>query len=576
MTNQELERRLADAVSRTAPDDLLGVLSRCEPRKGNVIQMTTRKKNPIIRNLIAACLALALVGGGGAVVYQQTYAVTSIVSLDVNPSIELEINKNEKVLSCEGLNAEAKEVLADMNYGADLKGTKLDVAVNALVGALVRNGYLSNISSAILISVEDENQTRAVKLQQELTATVDVVLQEQAANAAVLSQTVVKDTALEKQAKENNISTGKASLINAVMALNSALEFEPLAALSVEELKDMVETGAPGMPIGKAEASRLVREYAGVNEADLYHVEVDAELDDAAARYEVDLYTASGEFEYAVDAYTGAVIRGKENGLAGSKNTGTTPSASATSEPAASAAPSSSSTETGDMLETTEAFDLAVENFKAKHPELSGNDILNDRINLDQDDGRVHYDVEFFVDGYEVDYEIDAYTGSVLSRDTDYEGPRTQSGASGSADIGSDEAKAAALTHAGLTESQVTGMKVRKDYDDGRLEYEIEFWADNTEYDYTIDGSDAKVIGFDSEYHAPAATTDIGKERAKSVALAHAGLTEAQTTRMQVEKDEDDGRIQYEIEFKADGIEYEYTIDAATGTVLEHEKDWDD
>ena len=172
MTNQELEQRLADAVSRTAPNDLEGVLSRCETRKGNVIQMTTRRKNPMIRNLIAACLALALLGGG-TIVYQQTYAVTSIVSLDVNPSIELEVNKSEKVLTCAALNEEAATVLADMNGGADLKGTKLDVAVNAIVGSLVRNGYLDKISSAILISVEDKDQTRAAKLQQELASYFD-------------------------------------------------------------------------------------------------------------------------------------------------------------------------------------------------------------------------------------------------------------------------------------------------------------------------------------------------------------------------------------------------------------------
>ena len=92
MTNLELERRLADAVSRAAPNDFEGVLSRCETRKGNVIRMTTNKKSSVRRSLIAACLALALVGG---MVYQQAFAVTSVISLDVNPSIELKVNKNE-------------------------------------------------------------------------------------------------------------------------------------------------------------------------------------------------------------------------------------------------------------------------------------------------------------------------------------------------------------------------------------------------------------------------------------------------------------------------------------------------
>lgn len=507
MTNQELERRLADAIVRTAPNDLEGVLSHCEMRKGNVIQMTTRKKKPMIRNLIAACLALALVGGGGAV-YQQTCAVASIVSLDVNPSIELEINKNEKVLTCAALNEEAVKVLAGMNGGADLKGTKLDVAVNAIVGALVRSGYLDSISSAILISVEDKDQTRAAKLQQELIAAVDVVLQEKASDAAVLSQTVAKDSALEKQAKENNISTGKASLITRVIALNSSLKFDELAALSVEELKDLIDTGAPGMPIGQDEAVLKASIYAGVAHLSSTRWEVDAELDDAIPHYDVELYTSAGEFEYEVDAYTGTVLRGRADVLSTPSDI---PSPVVSAQPVPSVSPGTVETpavttpapqpsaETGEMIGKTSAFDIAVENFRAKYPELRGDSILNDKVSLDRDDGKVHYDVEFFVGGYEVDYEIDAYTGSVLSWDTDYEGPRTKTETPAAADIGKDKAVSIALAHAGLTESQTTWIQVEKDEDDGRIEYEIDFKADGMEYEYTIDAASGTVLEHEKE-----------------------------------------------------------------------------
>ena len=44
MTNEQMERHLASAVEKTAPDDVNGVLSRCEERKGTVIPMTQRKR----------------------------------------------------------------------------------------------------------------------------------------------------------------------------------------------------------------------------------------------------------------------------------------------------------------------------------------------------------------------------------------------------------------------------------------------------------------------------------------------------------------------------------------------------
>ena len=176
MTNEKMEQRLASAVEKTAPNDVNGVLSRCDERKGTVIPMTTKKTTKKRwTTLAAACLALVLLGGGG-IFYQQAHAVASVVSLDVNPSIELKVSKSEKVLVCTPLNEDAKAILADMGDGADLKGAKLDVAVNAIVGSLVRNGYLNSISSAIMISVEDNDTARAEKLQRELTSTVDGVL----------------------------------------------------------------------------------------------------------------------------------------------------------------------------------------------------------------------------------------------------------------------------------------------------------------------------------------------------------------------------------------------------------------
>ena len=44
MTNKKMEQRLASALEKTAPDDVCGVLSRCEVRKGTVINMTAKKR----------------------------------------------------------------------------------------------------------------------------------------------------------------------------------------------------------------------------------------------------------------------------------------------------------------------------------------------------------------------------------------------------------------------------------------------------------------------------------------------------------------------------------------------------
>ena len=398
MTNEKMERQLAAALEKTAPDDMSGVLSRCETRKGTVINMptmkTAKRKWTI---LVAACLAVVLLAGGG-VLYQQANAVASVVSLDVNPSIELKVSRNEKVLVCTPLNEDAKAILADMSNGADLKGAKLDVAVNAIVGSLVRNGYLDSISSAIMISVEDKNADRAQKLQQELASAVDGVLQTSEAKAAVLTQTLTQDAAREQQARENSISTGKAALVNRVLAINPALKFDALAKLSVEELKDLAEAGAPAMPIGKDAAAYAAEQYAGTTALDSVTAEVDSELDEFPAHYEVELHTAWGEFEYLVDAYTGKVLSGQKDLLA------TAPVGDETAKPTAP---------TGDIGHA-KAKSIAL-----NHAGVSENKAYDMEIELDDEDGTLVYEVEFKFGGMEYSYEINAATGAILKHEAE-------------------------------------------------------------------------------------------------------------------------------------------------------------
>lgn len=460
MTNDQMERRLSAALDKTAPDDVDGVLSRCTERKGTVVPM--KKKNNRMKKwmqTVAACLAVLLLGGGGLLV-QQAHAVTSVVSLDVNPSIELRVNSREKVVSCQALNQEAQAVLEDMDGGRDLKGVKADVAVNAIVGSLVRCGYLDSLSSAILISVEDKDQARAQRLQQELTSVAGGALGD--SQAAVLSQTVQQDKELEKQAKANNISTGKAALIRQAMALNGSLTFEGLAQLSVEELRDLIEAGAPGMPIGMQAALEAAARYAGLTTADITDADVDPELDENPAHYEVEFQVpGKGELEYKVEAYTGQVLTGQAN---------VTPSV-----PAA-----------GDVgLEAAKSAAL-------KHAGLST--AVFTKAERDYDDGRLEYELEFHTDSAAYEVTVDAATGRVL----DYEKENLR-GSTGSTDIGAQAAKAAALKHAGLSESQVRELQAEWDNENGRAVYEVEFKSGGMEYDYVIDAATGAVLDHETE-----------------------------------------------------------------------------
>ncbi len=418
MTNREVEARLTRALGNTAPNDVEAVLSRCEQQKGTVTTMKTTLLSAR-KGMIAACLAMALMAGGGAA-YGQSRAVASVVSLDVNPSIELTVNRRERVLSCVGLNEDGKLVLAGMTGGADLEGTKLNVAVNALVGALVSEGYLEDVSSALLISVEDKNDDRAARLRQELTHWTDQALQQGQAQASVLSQTVTYSAALEEKARENSISTGKAALVEQVMALNGELTFADLSALSVEELKDLRELGAPALPIGKDKAAEFALIYSKLGQYNSTYFEVDAELDEPVPHYEVDIVSGGGSQEVKVHAFTGQVLTTETEG-----------------KPISGVVPGTVVT---DPIPVTPQPQPQPEPKPEPEPKPTTND------------------------------------------------------------IGKDAAVNAALAHAGLSRSAVTRLEAERDRDNGRLEYEIEFQSGNMEYEYTIDAATGAVLEHEKEW----------------------------------------------------------------------------
>ena len=152
-----------------------------------------------------------------------------------------------------------------------------------------------------------------------------------------------------------------------------------------------------------------------------------------------------------------------------------------------------SGTQTG-SLTAERAREIALD-----HAGLSASQVTFIRAELDRDDGRLVYDVEFYTADYkEYDYEIDAYTGAVLSYDYDAEHYDRPSGSQSGAAISEARARELALAQVpGASESNI--RKVELDRDDGRLEYEVEIVYNHMEYDFEIDASTGAILSRDVE-----------------------------------------------------------------------------
>ncbi|MBC5731336.1 PepSY domain-containing protein [Pseudoflavonifractor hominis] len=212
---------------------------------------------------------------------------------------------------------------------------------------------------------------------------------------------------------------------------------------------------------------------------------------------------------------------------------------------------------------------------------LSASKVTFTKAESGWDDGRPVYDVEFTYNGKSYDYEICAWTGNIISRDgqswNDNWDDNWGNGNGNGNYIGMARAKTIALEDAGLSASKVTFTKTQGDWDDGRKVYDIEFVSGSTKYEYEIAAATGTVLKREHESWSggTSSSTAIGVEKAKTIALNDAGLSASQVTFTKAQTDWDDGRMEYDVEFRSGGIEYEYEIDAYSGAILSRDVDRD-
>lgn len=165
-----------------------------------------------------------------------------------------------------------------------------------------------------------------------------------------------------------------------------------------------------------------------------------------------------------------------------------------------------------------------------------------------------------------------------LVTDADTFGP-SKPAAPSNGKLTGEEAKAAALAHAGLKAAGVTFVECKLDWEDGVQVYDVEFFTqDGREYDYEINAATGAVVSvdYDAENYVPTGTSgeNIGAEKARSIALAKVPGAESAHVR-KLELDYDDGRLVYEVEIFYNGMEYEGEIDAYSGEIVQWEAERD-
>lgn len=146
--------------------------------------------------------------------------------------------------------------------------------------------------------------------------------------------------------------------------------------------------------------------------------------------------------------------------------------------------------------------------------------------------------------------------------------------------ISAKEAEEIALEDAGLNNKEVTGLHSHLDIEEAHPYYDIQFVVKDKDhktllYEYEIDSENGKIISKEQEQKGsvdkntnPQQDNEIVADKAKEIALKHAGVNEADTLYIDIEYDREEKGNEWNVDFETTTTEYDYEISATDGRIL--------
>lgn len=413
MNEKDIEKRIKDEFESITPNNLDAILKDCESadRSAKILELPTKKQNSkLIRRWagIAAAVVIAFAIGIASFIGIGNNADASIIALDVNPGIEITLNRHNKIKALRATNDDGLEILQDLN----VTGQKLDTALNSIVESLVSNGYLNENANSVLVSVSSAEDENAIELQNILTEKITSILLNKGVDASVLTQVVPESDEISELAEEYKMSEGKARLIDELVKKDGRHTFDELSCLTVNELSILLndtelmpnDVKSHGKASKKAyisenDALSLALKAAGFTASQVHGASAELDYmkkhdtDKGAMMYKVKFFRDGTVYKFDVDARTGNILKSKteddrhEPPLTEGKPT-PRPEDMIGKESALEAAKKA-----GFDPRLADDFDTEVEHGK---------------------DGNWYYEIEFSKDGREEKIRIDAKNGEII------------------------------------------------------------------------------------------------------------------------------------------------------------------
>ena len=549
---------------------------------------TKRKPGWAKLGIMAACLALVLCTGIAANAIRSN-ATAGTFTMDVNPSVEYTIAKSGAVKSIRSLNSDAEAALSGIVPGRQ----SVEAALTRTVAAYEACGYMKNGEATVLISFDSRLDANA-ELKASLSAEIQQTLEQtDAVGTLIFHSELTENAEAAKIAEDFHVSLGRADCI-LTAANKTGLPTDEVARMSLDELLKFQEvSGISSVSVSKfislEEAKKIALKDAKLDELTQKIVFTREELSRNQGNpcYLLEFYTGTNQYFYQIDAKSGSIIyAGKFITLSEAKkialeDAGCKDKVGFTEETLVSGGiktpyyrlvfadaktqwtyridavlgtvleKQQKEIVATDFISPEEAKEIALKDAGLNE---STQKIVFTREELNRNQGKPCYLLEFYTGTNQYFYQIDAKSGSII-----YAGKF----------ITLSEAKKIALDDAGVnvkvvftTEELVAGG-IKTPY------YRFVFADTKTQWTYRIDAVLGNVL---EKQQKEIVTTDfISLEEAKEIALKDAGLDEAAQkivfTREELNRNQ--GKPCYILEFYTAKKQYSYKVDAKNGSIME-------
>lgn len=214
------------------------------------------KKKPRLMMAVAAAAAVFVLAIGGYGMYMQP---TAYISMDVNPSIELALNRANNVVDARAYNPDGENILA----GLDLKGRTYEDAIDAIMDREREAGYLGD-DAYVVFAVQSNDPAQEQDLMRATQQSAD------AYDGSAQTECISVSEETREEAHHHGMSAGKYQTFLELQEVDPTVTIEDSHHMSVHDMKNEIETHAHGHG---AEANQEEEHEAGDNETHGQHHE---------------------------------------------------------------------------------------------------------------------------------------------------------------------------------------------------------------------------------------------------------------------------------------------------------------